>query len=127
VTPKRLLRLLRHAVMVLVLAGAVYLLVRFDGMRLGLDSPSPLLRFSPGDSLLVDRYPEGMQVDDSVFYVGPDGREHLGFILERRQVEGVTQFWLGHDAPDAVAPDSQTLGWVDGEWIAGRVIMVWPW
>lgn len=126
-TPKRLMGLLRRVVMVLVLAGAGYLLVRFDGMRLALDSPSPLLRFSPGDSLLLDRYPQGIEVDDSVLYAGPDGRHHLGLILELRKVEGVTQFWLGHDAPDLVAPDSRTLGWVDGEWIVGRVIMVWPW
>jgi len=127
VTPKSLLVSLRRVVMILALVGVGYLLVRFDGMQLPVDSPSPLLRFSPGDSLLVDLYPGELRVDDPVIYAGPDGRVHLGLIRESRQMAGGPQFWLGHDAQDKSAPDSQTLGWVDGEWIVGRVIMVWPW
>jgi hypothetical protein len=126
-TPTRLLRILRRTVMVIALAGAGYLMVRFDGLELARDSPSPLLRFSPGDSLVLDRYPVDLQSDDPVIFAGPDGRVHLALVSEIRQEERATQLWLRHDAPDCVAPDSQTLGWVDEEWIVGRVIMVWPW
>jgi hypothetical protein len=126
-TPKKLLRILRRSVLVLVLAGGGYLLVRFDGMRLPADAPSPLQRFSPGDSLLMDRYPAEIRMDDPVIYSGPDGRVHLGLILDLRQQDGVTVFRVGQEAPDGVATDSQTPGWMDREWIVGRVIMVWPW
>ena len=126
-TPTRLLRILRRTVMVLALAGAGYLMVRFDGLKLTLDSPSPLLRFSPGDSLVLDSYPDDLRIDDPVIFAGPDGRVHLALVSEIRQEEGASQFWLRYDAPDCVAPDSQTLGWIGEEWIVGRVIMVWPW
>ena len=113
--------------MVLALAGAGYLMVRFDGLKLTLDSPSPLLRFSPGDSLVLDSYPDDLRIDDPVIFAGPDGRVHLALVSEIRQEEGASQFWLRYDAPDCGAPDSQTLGWIGEEWIVGRVIMVWPW
>jgi hypothetical protein len=127
VTPKGIQRILRYGVLVFVLAGAGYLVIRFDGLTLAADSPSPLLRFSPGDALVLDRYPKALLPDDPVVFTGPDGRVHLSLILKSRLEAGATEFWLGHDAPGCSAPDSQALGWVGKEWIVGRVIMVWPW
>lgn len=126
-TPKKLLGIFRLSMLVLVLAGAGYLMIRFDGLRLPAEAPSPLLRFSPGDSLLLDRYPGEIRMDDPVIYSGPDGMVHLGLIIDLREVAGVTEFRVGQEGSEGVATDSQTTGWMDREWIVGRVIMVWPW
>ena len=126
-TPARLLPILRRAALLLALAGGVYLFVRFDGRQLPPDSQSPLLRFNPGDHLVVDRYPGGLGLSDAVLFAGPDGRVHLAEVRELRAREGRREYWLGHDAPGSPAPDSERLGWIDEDWIRARVIMLWPW
>ncbi len=126
-TPKKLNRILRRVVLICALSGVGYLYVRFDGLHLPAEQDSPLLRFSPGAHLVLDRYPEAYLPSDAAVFLGPDGRTHLALVMKVREQQGKRQYWLGHDVPDCPVPDSEELGWVAEEWLAARVILVWPW
>lgn len=99
--------------------AALYLVFRFDIYRLPASGCSPILRFSPGQNLLLDRNPRPAQVGDALVVAGDDGLLYLG-VVER--VDG-DRAWVETDAPGCPGRGSSDFGWVEPGQISARVLM----
>lgn len=113
----------------LALAGIGYLLWRYDSVRLPAQGCSPMLRYAAGEPLIVDRRASGWSAGDAVFFRGPDDLLHLASIerVEEAPAGGGLRFWLTTDDRSCPAGSSETFGWIEGEALVARVILVWPW
>lgn len=100
---------------------------RFELVKLGEDNCSPLSSFMPGVSLLVDRKPEKLFLDDAVLFEFPGDGLGLGRIsLPPGSAPGTLRtesgFWILGDAPECHTPDSRDHGIVAPERIVARVL-----
>lgn len=113
---------------VLVAFGALWhLSQRFELVKLPEDSCSPLTSFEPGISLLVDRQPEALYLDDAVLFELPGGALGLGRITTPPgsppgTLSTQAGYWILGNAPDCDAPDSQEHGAIAREAIVARVL-----
>ena len=123
--PRTLTPHLRRIAYLLAGMGVIYLYLRFDTRRLPEEGCSPLLRFAPGDRLLIDQRPEGFAVGDAVLVQADDGILYLALVRRLRSED--QELWVQTDAPDCPGRDSDDFGWVPVEEAVARVIMVWPW
>lgn len=118
-SPQRVQLIARRGTLILAVVGFAYLMWRFELTRLPDTGCSPLVRFSPGSPLLVDKQPQQLRAGDAVFFQGPDGRLYLGSIEEER--EG--GYWLAVDNEDCAGAHSETLGVIPESRIQGRILM----
>ncbi len=130
VDPRRLQRRLRNLCLLVAALCVGYLAWRYDTQTIPVGGCSPLMRFGPGNRLLVDQRPRGLRVGDALLFRG-EGRLLLGAV-ERVRPDGaaptrVDAVWMVGDNPQCPARDSGQLGWIDVGQVAGRVLMVWPW
>ena len=126
--PRRLTRHLRYACLALAGLGVAYLFVRYSRFALPEEGCSPLLRFAPGEALLVDHRPPLLSAGDAVFFRGPGGVLYLGSIARTRESASTDlQLWIETDAPDCPGTDSHDLGWVPASDVEARVMLAWPW
>ncbi len=112
----------------------LYLYTRYDTLTLPADGCSPLVRFGPGDTLLLDRRPEGYAINDALLFVSQeDGEQSLRLAkVQRVTPEGsergqAEQLWVSTDAKNCPGEDSSTLGWIDRDQCRARVLFAWPW
>jgi len=124
-------RVLRRTSWVVAAGALAYLVARFDLVGLPAGSCSPLLRFSEGSNLLVDRWPGGYAAGDAVFFHGDDQLLYVG-LVERTDPEGSTratseQLWLVTDNRACPGRASAEFGWVSVDDCAGRILFAWPW
>ena len=126
--PRSLNRHLRYACLALAGIGVAYLFVRYSRFELPEEGCSPLLRFSPGEALLVDHRPPLLSPGDAVFFRAPDGQLYLGLIARTRESASADlELWLETDAPDCPGTDSDDLGWIAASEVNARVMLAWPW
>ena len=129
--PRRLQRGVRNLCLALVAVGFVYLWSRYDTQVIPPEGCSPLLRFGPGNRLLVDARPPGFAPGDALLFRGPDQRLYLAAVARVRPdgaaPPGVESLWLEGDNPECPARASAEFGWIAAEDVAARVVMVWPW
>jgi len=120
---RRLLTRFRRWTILLALAGAAYLGLRFDMVTLPPDGCSPVTRYDPGDRLVIDRHPGEVGPGDAVLVRGGDGLLHLVVVEARRGDDG--RLWCSADCPRCAAFDSSAAGWLEGEAVAGRDLLAW--
>lgn len=128
---RKLLRHVRLACWLLAGLLVFHLFQRYDTYELPDAGCSPLLRFAPGDTLLLDRSPPGYHRDDAVLFAAGDGLLYLG-VVTRTRPDGagpgdVRGLWVETDAPECPGKDSDELGWISVEDVGARVVLVWPW
>jgi len=110
-----------------VAAGCIgYLFARFDGFRLDESGCSPLLRFAPGESLLIDRWAPAYGAGDALLFRGNDGLIYLG-LVERLRAGPGSALWLAADNPECVGRGSDSFGWIEPDACVARVVLKWPW
>ncbi len=114
----RVLLYARRATLLVPLLALAYLSWRFDLTRLPDSGCSPLLRFSPGSSLVVDKHPRDYQLRDAVFFLGPDGALYLGAIQEHSGAG----YWIVTDNPLCAGQGSDQLGAIERGAFRGRVL-----
>jgi len=114
----RILGLARRAILVFALLALGYLYWRFGVIGLPDSSCSPLLRFSAGSSLVVDKHPPEYELGDAVFFVNPNGALFLGLIEERRR----TGYWIVADNPQCSGRASAEFGVIETAALRGRVL-----
>jgi len=124
VTPARLQKILRRITLLLAAAGGIYLYSRFSLLVLPAEGCSPVVRYGPGTSLLLDQHPDEWSVRDVVIFEAEGGVVSLGEI-ERLNAEGAA--WIVTDDPDCPAPSSVELGWIAEDRLAARVIFAASW
>ena len=131
VNQRKLLRHLRRLSFLLVVLGAFYLYQRYDLHDLPEEGCSPVLRFSTGDRLLLDRSPGAFHPGDAVLFSGPDGVLYLAAIDRTRPADAapgaVEELWLETDDPDCPGADSDDFGWIPVADVRARILLVWPW
>lgn len=121
--PRRLQRHLRILCLAAAAAGVFYLYTRYDLYTLPEEGCSPLMRFSPGNRLLLDRNPPRWERGDAGLFAGPDGRLYLGIV---REVRGEPrELWLETDADGCPGADSDEFGWIPVDRLRARVMMAW--
>lgn len=126
--PRRLIPHLRYASLALACIGVAYMVMRYSRFELPEAGCSPLLRFTPGEALLVDHRPPLLTPGDAVFFRGPDARLYLGLIARTRGSAGSDlELWIETDDPDCPGTDSDDLGWVAASDVEARVMLAWPW
>ncbi len=129
--PRPLSRHLRNLCLLVAALGLIYLWMRFETYDLPESGCSPLLRFGPGDTLLLDRRPEDLAVGDALLFQGPDGLLYLAAVAavggEEGGVVAPGALWLETDSPECPGRDSDQFGWIAPEQVRARVVMVWPW
>lgn len=123
-TPARVQRVIRRLTLVLAAAGGFYLYSRFSLMVLPEAGCTPLIRFAPGTSLLLDKWPAGLAVGDAVLFESAPGVISLGSVAELRD-DGAA--WIETDAADCPAASSAELGWIAKDRLAARVIFAANW
>ena len=126
---RRLQRRLRWGTWIASACCVAYLFMRYDFMTLPEDGCSPLLRFTTGNRLLLDRWPSQYAAGDALLFRGPDGRLFVGVVARRRGAErGVDDgaLWIVTDNPDCPGADSGDFGWIERESCAARIVLVWP-
>ena len=124
---KRVVFWARIGVVLVAFLGFWYLSQRFEMVKLPEDACSPLVSFEAGVSLLVDRRPEKLYLDDAVLFELPDGALGLGRIcvppgMPPGTLRTEAGYWILGDAPDCDTPDSQEYGAIAPEAVAARVL-----
>lgn len=124
--PQALLQPARRVIYLLAALGVVYLIWRFELVRLPNEGCSPLLRVGAGDLLWFDQRPSQLGEGDVVLFEGPGGALLLGEIraddeADRPKVPGA--FWIRTDRPDCPGFDSVELGWIPRERVHGRMLL----
>jgi hypothetical protein len=122
--PAQVQRVVRRLTFALAAAGGLYLYSRFSLMALPEAGCSPLLRYAPGTSLLLDQQPSGLEVGQAVLFESAPGVLSLGEIGE---IQADGQVWITTDAPDCPAASSEQLGWIPKERLAARVVFAAAW
>ena len=118
---------MRIGVILFAFLGLWQLTQRFELVKLPEDACSPLTSYAPGVSLLVDRQPEQLFLDDAVLFDLPGGGLGLGRIgVPPGSAPGTLRtevgYWILGDAPDCDTPDSQEHGVFGPEAIVARVL-----
>jgi hypothetical protein len=127
---RRIQQWARRSILLLSLLGTLYLFLRFDLRTIPREGCSPLLRFVPGDRLIVDGWDRRPKVGEAVLF--RPGDEHgtlLGRIDARRESERGegAEYWVIGDRPDCPTPDSRVLCWIPQRAVTARILMPWPW
>ena len=134
-TPEKILLWLRRAVLVLAALGLSYLVWRADILNLPQAGCSPLHGFAPGDRVLVDLQPGGVELGAAVMFEGRDGELLLGRVSEapleldpdlRAQLDAGA-LWILTERDDCPGQDSDDLGPIAAERVVARLIMVIGW
>ncbi len=120
----KLLRRIRRATLLLAAAGALYLYTRFELLTLPEAGCTPVLRYTPGSSLLLDTRPRPLQPGDGVVFDAGNGSTSIALVRELRE-DGAA--WLVTDAPDCPAADSDALGWIPADRLLARVVFAAAW
>ena len=120
---RRLLRRFRRWTLLIALAGAAYLGLRFDLVTLPPDGCSPVTRYEAGDRLVIDRHPGDVQPGDAVLVRAADGTLHLVVVEVAREDDG--RLWCSADCARCEGFDSASVGWLDLSAVAGRVLLAW--
>ncbi|MCA8980390.1 MAG: hypothetical protein H6831_06435 [Planctomycetes bacterium] len=123
-TPARVQLVVRRITFALAAAGGLYLYTRFSLMTLPESGCTPVLRYAPGTSLLLDRRPSELALGDGVLFESEPGVVSLGSIGDLRADGSV---WIAVDAPDCPAASSEQLGWIPREQVAARVVFATNW
>ena len=130
------LRRVRVVLYVLTAGCLAVLALRYETIRLPEEGCSPLVQFTPGKRLLLDRW-RGPKAGDAVlFHSGTDLL--LGRVqappddLPEKLPSSWSAFddqhlWIVGDAPDCPALDSRTLGPIDRSDVAAVVAAGLPW
>jgi hypothetical protein len=126
VNPRRLRSPIRWATYLAAVVCLGYLVSRFDSFRLAESGCSPLLRFAPGESLLLDRWAPSYSAGDALLFEGSDGLIYLG-LVERVRPGAEPALWVVADNPDCEGRGSEEFGWIVGEARLARVVLKWPW
>jgi hypothetical protein len=134
-TPQLILRRLRIVVYSVVALMAIYLVLRFDVVRLPSEGVSPLREFPPGARLLLDRYFTPLAVGDAVLFEGGPDELLLGRVAvpppsapeDYWQALAAGALWIRTDRLDIPVQDSLTLGPIEPERIRARVSFAFPW
>lgn len=135
--PKTLLHWTRLGVWAVALAGAFYLLLRFESVALPDDACSPLADVSAGAALIVDTWPEALDEGQKLLFRDPRdaGGEKLllgrvatppvdlpGDFAARVSAGGL---WMLADGRDCPVEDSRLFGPVAPADVVGRIVLVW--
>lgn len=123
-TPAGVQRIVRRLTLALAAAGGLYLYTRFSLLTLPESGCTPVMRFAPGTTLLLDQRPAEFLVDDGVLFEAEPGVIALGVVGEVR-ADGAA--WITVDAVDCPAASSAELGWIPRGRIAARVIFATSW
>lgn len=118
-----LLHRIRRITTVVAILGLGYLVVRFDLMMLPKDRCSPLVRFDPGDRLIVDGHPSSVGPGDAILVRTRSGVVVVTRVQALREEDGAV--WCTTDNPDCPGLRSEEAGWISTEAIAGRVLLAW--
>ncbi len=118
---------LRIAVIVFAFFGLWRLTMRYELVKLPEDACSPVSSYEPGTSLLVDRSPEALFLDDVVLFALPDGGLGIGRVTtppgsDPGTLRTEAGYWLLGDAPDCNVPDSRDHGTFPEQTITARVL-----
>jgi len=124
---RKILFWMRAGVVLLAFFGLWQLSQRFELVKLPEDACSPLTSYDPGVSLLVDRKPEQLYLDDAVLFSLPDGALGLGRIeTPPGSPEGTLRteagYWILGNAPNCDTPDSHEHGIFEPDAIVARVL-----
>ena len=132
----RFLKRARIVVYVAALFGVLFLILRYETLRLPREGCSPLRDFVPGTRLLLDRWRTPAEGDAVLFRV--DDELLLGRIepfpqgLPDELPANWSPFdadhvWIVADDPNCPAVDSRSLGPVDREALVAVVAAAMPW
>lgn|GEM_PF-1068894 len=127
---RRLQRRLRWGTWVASACCLAYLFLRYDFMTLPDEGCSPLLRYTTGNRLLLDRWPSRYAAGDALLFRGPDGLLFIGAVARTRGTErGVEDgtLWIVTDNPDCPGESSDDFGWIGRESCVARIVLAWPW
>ncbi len=114
----RILQVARRAILACAVLVLGYLWWRFEVITLPEGSCSPLLRFSSGSSLVVDKHPPEYELKDAVFFRGAAEGLFIGVIEERRE----TGYWIVTDDPQCAGRASSEFGEIAPTALRGRVL-----
>ena len=114
----RVLSVFRRLTLFLALSGLFYLYWRFELLSMPDHGCSPLMRFSPGSSLLVDKHPREYVTGDAAFFLSPRGSLHLGVV----ESVGRDGYWLSTDNPACEGEGSDELGVIVEARMQGRIL-----
>lgn len=117
------LRLARRLTILAAVLGLAYLVMRFEFLRLPEERCSPLVRFAPGDQLVVDGRPSSVSEGDAVLVMTQSGARHLCRVERVRADDG--RLWVVSDNPECPGFSSDAAGWIDPRAAVGRVLMSW--
>ncbi|QDV07384.1 hypothetical protein Poly30_29080 [Planctomycetes bacterium Poly30] len=117
------LKLIRRYTVLAALVGLVYIATRFEFSQLPVDRCCPLVRFAPGDRLVIDGRPGDVSVDDAVLIQTQSGAKHLCRVERLRPEDG--RLWCVTDNADCAGFSSETAGWIDPRAVTGRVLLSW--
>lgn len=120
-SPTRHLRTLRRLTLLAVLAGVLYLILRFDVLTLP-GTCSPVRALPAGARLVVDRWPSVCEAGDLVFYGPEEGPYEFGRV-EARSGEHAS---VGTDNEACVGPRGMGPHTIDVADVRGRVVFVVP-
>lgn len=120
----KLQRGLRRFTLFAAAAGVLYLYTRFELLTVPETGCTPVLRFAPGSTMLLDTRPRPLVPGDGVVFDAGNGATSLGLVRECRP-DGSA--WIEVDADDCPGPSSETLGWIPADRLLARVVFVAAW
>ena len=123
-TPAKIQRVVRRLTLLLAAAGGLYLYTRFSLLAVPREGCTPVLRFAPGTTLLLDTRPRPLRPADEVLFRVDETTNSLGIVREVRE-DGA--LWIAIDASNCPAPSSEQLGWIPASRIAARVVFPLGW
>jgi len=87
----------------------------------------PILRYAPGELLLVDRHPANIRPGDAVLYQAPTGELGLGIVAHvSLEVGAAGQLRIAFDNPDCPATPPGENGALSHDSVRARVVLALP-
>jgi hypothetical protein len=126
VKPQRVARVVRRAALLCAFLGALYLFARADTLRIPAGGCSPVLRYSPGDLLLLDARPPRLYPGDVVLFAAGGGATLYLGVVEREEPGG-GRYWIVTDNPACPGLDSDDVGPIARAAVRGRALCALPW
>ncbi|MFT5733926.1 MAG: hypothetical protein ACJAZN_002333 [Planctomycetota bacterium] len=117
------LKIIRRYTVLAALVGLVYIGTRFEFSALPEDRCSTLVRFDPGDRLVIDGRPGSVGQGDAVLIQTQSGSKHLCLVERVREEDG--RLWCVTDNPECPGFSSEAAGWIDPRAVTGRVLLSW--